>query len=85
MSERREMLRKLAAGDYYADDTRIPLEISGGFYLLFLNLASVLIVTMVLFACADGASKKRYSGGAGRGGWGGGAACGGGGGGGASC
>ncbi|KAK2980192.1 hypothetical protein RJ640_007282 [Escallonia rubra] len=68
------------------DEMSVTMGGWGGLFLLCMVILSVSIVSMILFACADGPKKKRrssYSGGGGCGGeGGGGGGCGGGGGGG---
>ncbi|KAE9616924.1 hypothetical protein Lalb_Chr03g0029961 [Lupinus albus] len=71
------MVRKFVAEDYFANDFKISVESSVGLYPLFIIIISVLMVTMVLFACGDDGAKDQNKKSAGIQG-GGGAGCGGG-------
>lgn len=64
----------------HVDDTGIALESSGGLLLLGMIIMSLSIISMLIFACADGISRRGGAGGGGGDDGGGCGACGSGGG-----
>ncbi|GAB4859667.1 hypothetical protein Ancab_011147, partial [Ancistrocladus abbreviatus] len=75
---RKKMVRFLAAGSGGNPyDSGVDVGSSGGLFLLCAVVVSLSIISMIVFACADGIDRRRWAGGGGGGG-----ACGGGGGGG---